>query len=47
MKKSNKTKVKTPSFILELPLIVTSLDKQFLDTRFESARQLYNAVLGE
>ena len=47
MKKSNKTKVKTPSFILELPLIVTSSDEQSLNIRFEFARQLYNAVLGE
>lgn len=47
MKKSNKYKPKTPSFILELPLITNIKDEHILTLRFESARQLYNAVLGE
>jgi hypothetical protein len=38
---------KTPSFILELPLRVTPKDEKELLSRFESSRQLYNAVLGE
>ncbi len=44
---NNMNKLKDTSFILELPLITTSSDEQSLNTRFESARQLYNAVLGE
>jgi hypothetical protein len=40
-------KNKTPSFILELPLKVSNKDEKELLPRFESARQLYNAVLGE
>ncbi len=47
MNKSNKHKSKSPSFILELPLIVTVSDEHILNARLDSARQLYNAVLGE
>jgi len=43
----NNNKPKRPSFILELPLIVNSKDEHILNVKFESARQLYNAVLGE
>ena len=41
------TKTKTPSFILELPLITTLPDERTLRIKLESARVLYNAVLGE
>ena len=37
----------TPSFILTLPLKISSRDEKELLSRFESARLLYNAVLGE
>jgi len=37
----------TPSFVLELPLVVTPGDERILASRFETARWLYNAVLGE
>ena len=37
----------TPSFITELPLIVTPEVEQILLVRLEAGRQLYNAVLGE
>ena len=48
MKNSNKpAKSKIPSFILELPLIINHSDERILNIRLESARQLYNAVLGE
>jgi hypothetical protein len=40
-------RTKTPSFILELPLRVSPKEEKELLSRFESARQLYNAVLGE
>lgn len=38
---------KTPSFITEIPLRVTSGQEAKLLTRLEAARQVYNAVLGE
>ena len=38
---------KTPSFVLELPLGVTPGQERILLGRFEAARRLYNAVLGE
>lgn len=37
----------TSSFILSLPLIISPRDEKELLSRFESARQIYNAVLGE
>ncbi len=37
----------TPSFVLELPLGVSPGDERILLARFETARRLYNAVLGE
>lgn len=40
-------KAKTPSFILELGLETSAHDEAFLNTRFEAARQLYNACLSE
>ena len=40
-------KCTTPSFILELPLKVTSLDESIILTRFDIGRQVYNACVGE
>jgi len=40
-------KSKTPSFILELPLVTNSEQRHILDSRFEAGRQAYNACLGE
>jgi transposase len=40
-------KVKTPSFICELPLSVTPADERKLLIRLDCARQVYNACLGE
>ena len=39
-------KSSTPSFVLELPLRVDSLDERILRRKMEYGRQLYNAVLG-
>lgn len=41
------SKTKTPSFILELGLKTSAHDATVLNTRFEAARQLYNACLDE
>ncbi len=38
---------KPPAFVLELPLRVSRADERVLLVRFEAARQLYNACLGE
>lgn len=38
---------KTPSFILELPLVVNSQEDSELLSRFQAGRQLYNACLNE
>ncbi len=40
-------KASTPSFVTELPLVVDSLTERELLARFQAARQLYNACLGE
>jgi putative transposase len=37
----------TPSFITEVPLVVTSQDEAELLSRFQAGRQLYNALLNE
>ena len=37
----------TPSFITEIPLVVTSQDKAELLSRFQAGRQLYNALLNK
>jgi putative transposase len=37
----------TPSFMTEIPLIVTSSDEAELLSRFQAGRQLYNALLNE
>jgi hypothetical protein len=41
------SRAKTPSFITEVPLIVTSQDESELLARFQAGRQLYNALLNE
>ena len=38
---------KTPSFITEVPLVVSSAEHSELLARFQAGRQLYNAVLNE
>jgi putative transposase len=38
---------KTPSFIVELPLFVGDAERARLRARYEAARQIYNACLGE
>ncbi len=38
---------KQPTFVLELPLVVSPHENRVLSARFEAGRQLYNAVLGE
>lgn len=43
----NMCRKRTPSFITEFSLLVTSQAEKELTARFEAGRQLYNAVLGE
>jgi len=38
---------RTPSFVCELPLRVTSAEARILNSRLEAARQIYNACLDE
>lgn len=38
---------KTPSFVVELPLVTNSESRHILNSRFEAGRQIYNACLGE
>jgi putative transposase len=40
-------KKRTPSFVCEIPLRVTPAQERALLARFEAARQVYNACLGE
>jgi hypothetical protein len=42
-----RTRSKTPTFMLELPLMVDSGQSRRLSAHFEAARCLYNAILGE
>ena len=35
-----------PTFIIELPLVVSAAQDSVMIARFEAARRLYNAVLG-
>ena len=44
---SDVKKCKTPTFLLELPLVVAGGQAKRLRGHFEAARQLYNALLGE
>ena len=37
----------TPSFVTELPLVVSQANEGVLLSRLEAARQMYNALLGE
>jgi putative transposase len=37
----------TPSFVCELPLILSGADERYLHIRLDCARQVYNAVLSE
>ena len=46
-KKQQKTRSKTPTFLLELPLSADPGQGRRLRARFEAARCLYNALLGE
>jgi len=46
-KNTSNKKERTPSFICEIPLRVTRQQEKKLEFRFEAARQLYNALLGE
>jgi hypothetical protein len=38
---------RTPSFVTEIPLMATPAQTAALDKRFEAARHVYNACLGE
>ena len=40
-------RAKTPSFITELPLVVTSQAEAEVSSRFQAGRQLDNALLNE
>lgn len=40
-------KAKTPSYVLELELLVSSHDRKVLNKKLEVGRQIYNAVLGK
>jgi putative transposase len=46
-KMSKQKRPLTPSFVLELPLQVSSKDRKTILARMEAGRQLYNACLGE
>jgi len=41
------SRTKTPSFVCELPLVVTPADERALLVRLDCARMVYNACLGE
>ncbi len=45
--RSKRGRPTTPSFVCAVPLHVTPAQETLLLTRFEAARQLYNALLGE
>ncbi|NMP24100.1 RNA-guided endonuclease TnpB family protein [Sulfobacillus harzensis] len=45
--RSERRRATTPSFVCEVPLRVIPTQEDTLQTRFEAARQLYNALLGE
>ena len=45
--RSERRRATTPSFVCEVPLRVNPTQEDILQTRFEAARQLYNALLGE
>lgn len=41
------SKSSTPSFVLDLPLVVQTEQSRVMNARFESGRRLFNAVLGD
>ena len=45
--RSKRGRCSTPTFVCEIPLHVTPPQERVLHTRFEAARQLYNALLSE
>ncbi|MFB2980414.1 hypothetical protein [Microseira sp. BLCC-F43] len=45
--KVSKTKSKTPTFVVEIPRLVSTTDAGVLSSKFAAGRQLYNACLGE
>jgi hypothetical protein len=40
-------RAKTPSFVTEIPLLVSPSEERILLSRLEAARQVYNACLSE
>lgn len=42
-----KTRSKSPTFVCELPMRLSSADERVMAVRFDTARQAYNACLGE
>ena len=40
-------KASTPTFVLELPLVVTKANERIILSRLEAGRRLYNAILHE
>src|SRR2546421_12929210 len=46
-KETKQTTRRTPTFLLELPLVVDQAQAKRLRAHLEAARQLYNALLGE
>src|SRR2546429_3263242 len=46
-KENKHPKQQTPTFLLELPLVVNQGQACMLRAHFEAARQLYNAILSE
>lgn len=46
-KSSKKGRSQTPSFVTEIPLIVSAAQEKVLLARLEAGRQIYNACLGE
>ena len=40
-------KSKTPTFVVEIPLVTNSEEAHILESRFEAGRQIYNACLGQ
>lgn len=44
---SKSTSEQTLSFVCDIPLVVNKANEKILSARFEAARQMYNALLGE
>jgi putative transposase len=45
--KTKSAREETPSFVCELPLVLSSSDERVMSVRFDIARQVYNACLSE